>query len=142
MIGPKRLNDRTLRSRTKRNRSISPAVRCGAGTPSVSQCLTVKGYPDRGGSLSRKGVAAAIGSCLADSPARFAHRMRKGGRMTGPFIFIATNRLKPGAYEAERDRVPGLVEFIKGGEPRLLAFNEYVNVERTEVTVVQVHPDA
>ena len=62
--------------------------------------------------------------------------------MAGPFIFIATNRLKPGAYEAERHRVPGLVEFLKASEPRLLAFNEYINAERTEVTVVQVHPDA
>jgi hypothetical protein len=62
--------------------------------------------------------------------------------MTGPFIFIATNRLKPGAYGAERHRVAELVDFIKGGEPCLLAFNEYVNAERTEVTVVQVHPDA
>ena len=62
--------------------------------------------------------------------------------MTGPFIFIATNRLKPGAYEAERHRVPGLVDFIKASEPRLLAFNEYIDAERTEVTVVQVHPDA
>jgi hypothetical protein len=32
--------------------------------------------------------------------------------MSGPFIFIATNRLKPGAYEAQRRRVPGLVELI------------------------------
>ena len=62
--------------------------------------------------------------------------------MTGPFIFIATNRLKPGAYEAERHRVPGLVEFIQVSEPLLLAFNEYIDAERTEVTVVQVHPDA
>ena len=62
--------------------------------------------------------------------------------MPSPFIFIATNRLKPGAYEAERRRVPGLVEFIRAGEPRLLAFNEYINAERTEVTVVQIHPDA
>ena len=62
--------------------------------------------------------------------------------MSSPFIFIATNRLKPGAYEAERQRVPGLVEFIRAGEPRLLAFNEYINRERTEVTVVQIHPDA
>ena len=62
--------------------------------------------------------------------------------MSGPFIFIATNRLKPGAYEAERRRVPGLVDFIEAGEPRLLAFNEYINPTRTEVTVVQVHPDA
>jgi hypothetical protein len=62
--------------------------------------------------------------------------------MSGPFIFIATNRLQLGAYEAERRRVPGLVDFIEAGEPRLLAFNEYTNSERTEVTVVQVHPDA
>jgi hypothetical protein len=62
--------------------------------------------------------------------------------MSGPFIFIATNRLKPDAYEAERRRVPGLVEFIDVGEPRLLAFNEYANAERTEVTVVQFHQDA
>jgi hypothetical protein len=38
--------------------------------------------------------------------------------------------------------VPGLVDFIEAGEPRLIAFNEYINAERTEVTVVQVHPDA
>jgi hypothetical protein len=62
--------------------------------------------------------------------------------MSGPFIFIATNRLKPGAYESERRRVPGLVDFIEAGEPQLLAFSEYINAERTEVTVVQVHPDA
>jgi hypothetical protein len=62
--------------------------------------------------------------------------------MSGPFIFIATNRLKPDAYEAERRRVPGLVDFLEAREPRLLAFNEYSNAERTEVTVVQVHRDA
>jgi len=62
--------------------------------------------------------------------------------MAGPFIFIATNRLKPGKVEAERHRVPGLVDFIEANEPRLIAFNEYVNDEGTEVAVVQVHPDA
>ena len=60
---------------------------------------------------------------------------------TGPFIFIATNRLKPGKLEAERQRVPGLAEFIEANEPRILAFNEYANDEGTEVGVVQVHPD-
>ena len=62
--------------------------------------------------------------------------------MAGPFIFIATNKLKPGKVEAERQRVPGLVDFIAAHEPRLIAFNEYVNDEGTEVAVVQVHPDA
>src|SRR5467141_1738961 len=62
--------------------------------------------------------------------------------MAGPFIFIATNRLKTGKLEAEKQRVPGLVDFIEANEPRLIAFNEYANEEGTEVAVVQVHPDA
>ena len=62
--------------------------------------------------------------------------------MSGPFIFIATNRLKPGKLDDERARVPGLVEFIEANEPRLIVFNEYANEEGTEVAVVQVHPDA
>ena len=57
-------------------------------------------------------------------------------------IFIATNRLKPGQLDRERDRVRGLVEFIEASEPRLIAFNEYVSDAGDEVTVVQVHPDA
>jgi hypothetical protein len=70
-------------------------------------------------------------------------RIWHGGEehMAGPFIFIATNRLKPGKLGAERARVPGLVEFIQSVEPRLLAFNEYANEEGTEVAVVQIHPD-
>jgi hypothetical protein len=59
-----------------------------------------------------------------------------------PFIFIATNRLKPGRLDRERTRVADLVEFIAANEPRLIAFNEYVNEAGDEVTVVQFHPDA
>ena len=62
--------------------------------------------------------------------------------MTGPFIFIATNRLKPGKLADERRRVPGLVDFVEANEPRLLAFNEYANEAGTEVAVVQGHADA
>jgi hypothetical protein len=62
--------------------------------------------------------------------------------MTGPFIFIATNRLKQGKLNSEKKRVADLVDFIQANEPRLIAFNEYANDEGTEVAVVQVHPDA
>ena len=62
--------------------------------------------------------------------------------MPSPFIFIATNRLKPGQLDRERERVLDLVEFIEGNEPRLIAFNEYINEAGDEVSVVQVHPDA
>ena len=61
--------------------------------------------------------------------------------MYGPFLFIATNRLKGGKLEEERARVPGLSDFIEANEPRLLAFNEYANDQGTEVEVVQVHSD-
>jgi hypothetical protein len=62
--------------------------------------------------------------------------------MSGPFIFIATNRLREGKFTAEQQRVPGLASFIEENEPQLIAFNEYVNDDHNEVTVVQVHPDA
>ena len=62
--------------------------------------------------------------------------------MSGPFIFIATNKLKPGKLEDERARVRELSDFIAANEPRLLAFNEYADESGTEVGVVQVHPDA
>ena len=69
--------------------------------------------------------------------------MQKASRsLPSPFIFIATNRLKAGRLDRERERVPDLVEFIEANEPRLIAFNEYVNEAEDEVTVVQVHPDA
>jgi hypothetical protein len=62
--------------------------------------------------------------------------------VTGPFIFIATNRLKPGKLDDEKKRVPSLVDFVQANEPRLLAFNEFANEDGTEVAVVQVHPNA
>jgi hypothetical protein len=68
-------------------------------------------------------------------------RTEGGAAMSSPFIFIATNRLKPGQLDRERKRVLGLVEFIEASEPRLIAFNEYVNKSIDEVTVVQMHPD-
>ena len=51
--------------------------------------------------------------------------------MSGPFIFIATNRLKQGKLADERKRVPGLVDFVETNEPRLIGFNEYVNDDGT-----------
>jgi hypothetical protein len=40
--------------------------------------------------------------------------------MRGPSIFVATNKLKPGAFEAESQRAPGLSGFLKTREPRLI----------------------
>ena len=62
--------------------------------------------------------------------------------MSGPFIFIATNRLRQGKLASERERAGELSAFIAGNEPQLWAFNEYANDDGSEVGVVQIHPDA
>jgi hypothetical protein len=61
--------------------------------------------------------------------------------MPGPFIFIATNKVREGKLEGEKQRVPGWIEFIRSNEPRLIAFHEYLSGDGTEVEYVQVHPD-
>jgi hypothetical protein len=61
--------------------------------------------------------------------------------MSGPFFFIATNRLREGKLLVEA-RARDLSSFIEANEPQLLAFNEYANEKGTEVGVVQMHPDA
>src|SRR5207245_10687253 len=49
---------------------------------------------------------------------------------------------REGKLAAERDRAADLGSFIEANEPQILAFNEYVNEDGTEVGVVQVHPNA
>jgi len=52
--------------------------------------------------------------------------------MSTPFIFIATNRLREGKLEAERERTADLSSFIEASEPQLLAFNEYASSRCSE----------
>jgi len=62
--------------------------------------------------------------------------------MAGPFIFVATNRIRAGKLEDERRRAPEWVRFIQDGEPRLIGFHEYLSADGAEVEYVQIHPDA
>jgi hypothetical protein len=62
--------------------------------------------------------------------------------MSQPFIFIGTHRIKEGKFEDFKSNYLGLVKVVEAKEPRLIAFNCYANDDETEVTIVQVHPDA
>lgn len=62
--------------------------------------------------------------------------------MGEPFIFIGTHRLQPGKLPAFREAFSRLVEVVEANEPQMIAFNGYANEEGSEVSVVQVHPDA
>ena len=65
----------------------------------------------------------------------------RSDHMPGPFIFVATNKVREGRLEGEKQRVPGWIKFIHSNEPRLLAFHEYLSEDGTEVEYVQLHPD-
>jgi quinol monooxygenase YgiN len=62
--------------------------------------------------------------------------------MSQPFIFISTFRVKPGNLEAFKGMCQALVEFVESNEPGVIAFNLYASEDGTEVSNVQVHPDA
>ena len=62
--------------------------------------------------------------------------------MTAPFIVIRTFTIKEGKLEGFKQFLNELFNFIETNEPRLLAINAYVNEDGTEVTFIQVHPDA
>jgi quinol monooxygenase YgiN len=61
--------------------------------------------------------------------------------MSEPFIFIGTHTLGEGKLEDFKKSCEALVEVVEANEPRLIAFNVYVNEDGTEATIVQVHPD-
>jgi hypothetical protein len=66
----------------------------------------------------------------------------RGDSMTAPFVFIGTYRFNDGKLDAFKQHWQEFVRSIEAEEPRLIAFNAYVNDEGTELSVVQVHPDA
>src|SRR5207237_4706366 len=121
--------DRRSRTCRARHRGPHPAVRLDSGTASGA------GYRVHARLGRRRSAQHRLDASRRSQrrTARF-HRLAEvagfsGGAMTGPFTFIATNRLKPGMLDAETARVPGLVEFVHTQEPGVIAFNEYVNGE-------------
>ena len=63
--------------------------------------------------------------------------------MAAPFIFIGTHKAKPGRLEEFKAWFADFCDIVvEPNEPRLLSFNAYADPDASEVTVVQVHPDA
>lgn len=62
--------------------------------------------------------------------------------MAEPFIFIHNATIKEGKLEGFRNYLHELVEVVQASEPRLIAFNVYVDDAASAISAVQVHPDA
>jgi quinol monooxygenase YgiN len=62
--------------------------------------------------------------------------------MTQPFIWIGIHKIREGKAEELKRLLKEFPDFIEENEPRLLAFNLYLDEEENKVAVVQIHPDA
>ena len=62
--------------------------------------------------------------------------------MTLPFVLITTHRIKPGSADRFAAVQREYFELVETNEPQLLAHFAYVNDAASEVSLVQVHPDA
>jgi len=62
--------------------------------------------------------------------------------MLKPFIYMSTWKIKEGMLEDYKQFARELIEHIDAKEPQLIAFNMYFNEDETEMTSIQVHPDA
>jgi hypothetical protein len=62
--------------------------------------------------------------------------------MAGPFIFISQSGIKEGRLDDFTRALREMAEFVEANEPRVIGFEAYLNDDGTEVTGVQIHPDA
>jgi len=62
--------------------------------------------------------------------------------MTGPFIWVGTYTIKPGKLEQARQRLQEVADLAETNEPRLIAFNFYLDEQGRRASCVQMHPDA
>jgi hypothetical protein len=62
--------------------------------------------------------------------------------MSGPLIFISYSRVKPGKLAEYREHVTEAADLMESDEPRMIGFNNYASLDGTDVSTVQIHPDA
>jgi hypothetical protein len=62
--------------------------------------------------------------------------------MTTPFVMITTHRIHPGHLDEFEAMTRSYLDLVEAEEPRAQMHSVYVDPERSEVSLVQVHPDA
>ena len=62
--------------------------------------------------------------------------------MSGPLIYVGTYTIKPANKEEASRRIAELVDFVETNEPRMIAFNAYLDRDGDTLSIVQVHPDS
>jgi quinol monooxygenase YgiN len=67
---------------------------------------------------------------------------RRSNTMATPFVLITTHRIKPGQYERFVELSRDFAEFVRANVPEMLGYYAYLDADRSEVSLVQIHRDA
>ena len=62
--------------------------------------------------------------------------------MTGPVVYVGMLKVKDGKLDEFKKNAAEIADFVETNEPRMIAFNFYLDEETRRATVVQVHPDS
>ena len=62
--------------------------------------------------------------------------------MSEPLIFTFTSAIKEGKLHDYTRALREAVEFVEANEPRVIAFETYIDEHGTEATTILIHPDA
>ena len=62
--------------------------------------------------------------------------------MDGPFVIRAKSRVRPGTADSYKPLAQEICRLVEEQEPRVLAFNIWVDEAEGSEVVLQVHPDA
>lgn len=62
--------------------------------------------------------------------------------MPQPIVYIDTSEVREGRLDELEAKIRDLAAFVEANVPRLISYGFYFNAERTQMTVVAVHPDS
>ena len=62
--------------------------------------------------------------------------------MSKPFIVVSTMRIKQGKHEQYKQFILELLKVFEEQEPQIISFNVFFNEDGTEMTGIQLHPNA
>lgn len=62
--------------------------------------------------------------------------------MTQPIVYVDTSAIRAGKLEELEVAMKGLVAFVEANVPQLISYGVFLDEDRTQMTVVAVHPDS
>lgn len=62
--------------------------------------------------------------------------------MPQPIVYIDTSEIREGRLDEVEEKIKDLAAFVETNVPRLISYGFFFNAERTQMTVVAVHPDS